>query len=143
MDAYRLYTVVPQLVAFIEQLTNIYVRYNRKRLKGRGAGDADCLTALTTLYDTLLMLCKVRHPDFVPVTSQVIAPDPRLMCSYTSRLSRPPAICFGQMLWAATSAAPPLCSERPPMLGACFSTSRFNDLSGIMRVIARARSERC
>ncbi len=60
MDAYRLYTVVPQLVTFIEQLTNIYVRYNRKRLKGRGAGDADCLTALTTLYDTLLTLCKVR-----------------------------------------------------------------------------------
>ena len=60
MDAYRLYTVVPQLVTFIEQLTNIYVRYNRKRLKGRGAGNADCLTALTTLYDTLLMLCKAR-----------------------------------------------------------------------------------
>ncbi len=58
MDAYRLYTVVPKLVEFIEQLTNIYVRYNRKRLKGR-TDDGDCLTALTTLYDTLLMLCKV------------------------------------------------------------------------------------
>jgi isoleucyl-tRNA synthetase len=33
MEGYRLYTVVPQLVTFIEQLTNIYVRYNRKRLK--------------------------------------------------------------------------------------------------------------
>ena len=60
MDAYRLYTVVPYLVTFIEQLTNIYVRYNRKRLKGRGAGDSDCLMALSTLYDTLLTLCKVR-----------------------------------------------------------------------------------
>jgi isoleucyl-tRNA synthetase len=33
MEGYRLYTVVPQLVTFIDQLTNIYVRYNRKRLK--------------------------------------------------------------------------------------------------------------
>jgi isoleucyl-tRNA synthetase len=45
MEGYRLYTVVPQLVTFIDQLTNIYVRYNRKRLKvgsvharGRGRG---------------------------------------------------------------------------------------------------------
>jgi isoleucyl-tRNA synthetase len=36
MEGYRLYTVVPQLVTFIDQLTNIYVRYNRKRLKVRG-----------------------------------------------------------------------------------------------------------
>ena len=59
MDAYRLYTVVPYLVNFIEQLTNIYVRYNRKRLKGR-TGAADSLLALATLYDTLFTLCKVR-----------------------------------------------------------------------------------
>lgn len=58
MDAYRLYTVVPYLVNFIEQLTNIYVRYNRKRLKGR-TGQADSLLALATLYDTLFTLCKV------------------------------------------------------------------------------------
>ena len=58
MDAYRLYTVVPYLVNFIEQLTNIYVRYNRKRLKGR-TGQADSLVALATLYDTLFTLCKV------------------------------------------------------------------------------------
>ncbi len=37
MDAYRLYTVVPDLVRFIENLTNIYVRYNRTRLKGAWA----------------------------------------------------------------------------------------------------------
>lgn len=34
MKAYRLYTVVPRLVGFIEQLTNWYVRLNRNRLKG-------------------------------------------------------------------------------------------------------------
>lgn len=35
MAAYRLYTVVPRLVQFIENLTNWYVRMNRKRLKVR------------------------------------------------------------------------------------------------------------
>lgn len=31
--AYRLYTVMPRLVKFVDQLTNWYVRMNRKRLK--------------------------------------------------------------------------------------------------------------
>jgi isoleucyl-tRNA synthetase len=57
MDFYHLYNVVPFLVKFIDHLTNIYVRFNRKRLKGRG-GTEDCEMALATLFDTLL---KVRH----------------------------------------------------------------------------------
>ena len=31
--AYRLYTVVPRLLKFIDSLTNWYVRFNRKRFK--------------------------------------------------------------------------------------------------------------
>ena len=58
MDAYRLYTVVPDLVRFIESLTNIYVRYNRARLKGR-LGAADCGFALASLFDVLLTVSKV------------------------------------------------------------------------------------
>lgn len=58
MGAYRLYTVVPFLVQFIESLTNIYVRYNRTRLKGRG-GARDCKFALASLFDVLLTVCKV------------------------------------------------------------------------------------
>ncbi|KAJ2762037.1 isoleucine--tRNA ligase, partial [Coemansia nantahalensis] len=34
MGAYRLYTVVPRLLEMIDQLTNWYVRFNRRRLKG-------------------------------------------------------------------------------------------------------------
>ncbi|WIA42068.1 hypothetical protein OEZ86_009348 [Tetradesmus obliquus] len=64
MEGYRLYTVVPRLVAFIDQLTNIYVRYNRKRLKG-GKGRCDCLSALTTLFHVLLTVTKVMAP-FTP-----------------------------------------------------------------------------
>ena len=36
MAAYRLYTVLPRLMKFIDNLTNWYVRTNRKRLKGEG-----------------------------------------------------------------------------------------------------------
>lgn len=60
MEAYRLYTVVPRLVKFIDSLTNVYVRYNRKRLKG-GKSSEDCLFALTSLHTVLLDLCKVRN----------------------------------------------------------------------------------
>ncbi|GFH28888.1 tRNA-synt_1 domain-containing protein [Haematococcus lacustris] len=60
MGAYRLYTVVPFLVKFIDNLTNIYVRYNRKRLKG-SKGTEDCLLAMASLYHVLLSVSKVRR----------------------------------------------------------------------------------
>ncbi|KAG7583039.1 Aminoacyl-tRNA synthetase class Ia [Arabidopsis suecica] len=61
MDEYRLDTVVPLLLEFLDNLTNIYVRFNRKRLKGR-TGKDDCHTALSTLYNVLLTSCKVMTP---------------------------------------------------------------------------------
>ena len=33
MAAYRLYSVIPRLVKFVDQLTNWYVRLNRRRIK--------------------------------------------------------------------------------------------------------------
>jgi isoleucyl-tRNA synthetase len=42
MQAYHLYTVVPRLLKFMDDLTNWYVKMNRNRLKGaKGAADAD------------------------------------------------------------------------------------------------------
>ncbi len=35
LKAYRLYTVVPRLVKFIDHLVNWYIRMNRRRLKVR------------------------------------------------------------------------------------------------------------
>lgn len=58
MGAYRLYTVVPYLIKFLDSLTNVYVRYNRKRMKGSG-GKEDSLMALASLYNVLLEVCKV------------------------------------------------------------------------------------
>ena len=40
MGAYRLYTVVPRLTRFIADLTNVYVRFNRSRLKGKDSSGA-------------------------------------------------------------------------------------------------------
>ncbi|KAI5387971.1 isoleucine--tRNA ligase, cytoplasmic [Lathyrus oleraceus] len=70
MDGYRLYTVVPYLLKFLDNLTNIYVRFNRKRLKGR-TGEEDCRTALSTLYNVLLLSCKVMAP-FTPFFTEVL-----------------------------------------------------------------------
>ena len=41
--------VVPFLLKFIDSLTNVYVRFNRKRLKGR-TDTHDCQLALSCLY---------------------------------------------------------------------------------------------
>lgn len=72
MDAYRLYTVVPYLLKFLDNLTNIYVRFNRKRLKGqRGTTEEDCRTALSTLYYVLLTSCKAMSP-FTPFFTEVL-----------------------------------------------------------------------
>jgi isoleucyl-tRNA synthetase len=70
MDAYRLYTVVPYLLKFLDNLTNIYVRLNRKRLKGR-SGEHDCRVALSTLYHVLLTACKAMAP-FTPFFTEVL-----------------------------------------------------------------------
>ncbi|GAX77028.1 hypothetical protein CEUSTIGMA_g4475.t1 [Chlamydomonas eustigma] len=68
MMAYRLYTVVPYLVKFIDSLTNVYVRYNRKRMKGV-TGREDAHMALASLYDVLLSVCKVMAP-FTPFLTE-------------------------------------------------------------------------
>lgn len=70
MAAYRLYTVVPRLVQFLEALTNVYVRYNRKRLKG-SKGRADGAVALATLFDVLMTACKVMSP-FTPFLTEAM-----------------------------------------------------------------------
>ncbi|KAG0481483.1 hypothetical protein HPP92_012341 [Vanilla planifolia] len=70
MNAYRLYTVVPYLLRFIDNLTNIYVRFNRKRLKGR-TGEEDCRISLSTLYHVLLTTCIAMAP-FTPFFTETL-----------------------------------------------------------------------
>ncbi|XP_063222598.1 isoleucine--tRNA ligase, cytoplasmic [Bacillus rossius redtenbacheri] len=70
MAAYRLYTVVPKLVKFIDHLTNWYVRMNRKRLKGEGGPD-DCRNALTTLFHVLFAMVRTMAP-FTPFITELM-----------------------------------------------------------------------
>ena len=66
MEAYRLYTVVPRLLTFIEGLTNVYVRFNRRRLKGTGeGGEAEARTSVSVLFQVMLALTKIMSP-FTP-----------------------------------------------------------------------------
>jgi len=68
MAGYRLYTVVPKLVKFIDNLTNWYVRMNRRRLKGEG-GVADCRAALETLFGVVLTMVRIMAP-FTPFLTE-------------------------------------------------------------------------
>ncbi|KAH3881227.1 isoleucine--tRNA ligase, cytoplasmic-like isoform X1 [Dreissena polymorpha] len=70
MTAYRLYTVMPRLVKFVDQLTNWYVRMNRKRLKGDTGAD-DCLHALTSLFGVLYSMTKVMAP-LIPYITELM-----------------------------------------------------------------------
>ncbi|KAB5589114.1 Isoleucyl-tRNA synthetase [Ceratobasidium theobromae] len=57
MAAYRLYTILPRLLALVDELTNWYIRFNRKRLKGED-GPEVTVAALNTLFETLFTLCR-------------------------------------------------------------------------------------
>lgn len=69
MEVYRLYTVVPRLLDLIDELTNWYIRFNRRRLKGE-SGPEDTVAALHSFYETLLTLCRtlVRYCFFEATT---------------------------------------------------------------------------
>ncbi|KAI9368437.1 tRNA synthetases class I-domain-containing protein [Aspergillus egyptiacus] len=64
MAGYRLYTVVPRLLELIDNTTNWYIRFNRKRLKGENGRD-DTLHALNTLFEVLYTLVRGLAP-FTP-----------------------------------------------------------------------------
>ena len=64
MAAYRLYTVVPRLLEPIDDMTNWYIRFNRRRLKGE-LGIEDTKHALNTLFEILYTLVRGLAP-FTP-----------------------------------------------------------------------------
>ncbi|CAI4054872.1 isoleucine--tRNA ligase ILS1 SKDI_02G0330 [Saccharomyces kudriavzevii IFO 1802] len=70
MGQYKLYTVVPKLLNFIDELTNWYIRFNRRRLKGESGVD-DCLKALNSLFDALFTFARAMAP-FTPFLSESI-----------------------------------------------------------------------
>jgi len=70
MEGYRLYNVVPRLFEFIEELTNVYIRYNRDRFWTEGPSE-DKTAAFSTLYRALLELSQTMAP-FAPFLSETL-----------------------------------------------------------------------
>jgi len=70
MEGYRLYNVVPRLVAFIDDLTNWFVRRSRPRF-WKGEDDQDKSSGYATLYTTLVTFAKVLAP-FMPFLTETV-----------------------------------------------------------------------
>lgn len=70
MQSYQLNLVVPPLLAFIDELTNTYIRMNRNRFWGED-DNLDKRAAYQTLFDTLLTLSKLMAP-FSPFLAESI-----------------------------------------------------------------------
>jgi isoleucyl-tRNA synthetase len=70
MHHYELYHVVPELLLFIEELTNTYIRLNRARFWESGMSE-DKQAAFTTLYTVLIELSQIMAP-FTPFLSETI-----------------------------------------------------------------------
>lgn len=70
IPGYRLYTVTPRLLGLIDDTTNWYIRFNRKRLKGEN-GVEDTNHALNTLFEVLYTLCRGLAP-FIPFLTDTI-----------------------------------------------------------------------
>ncbi len=68
MSAYRLYNVVPQLLEFIEELTNTYIRFNRSHFWQEGMPE-DKRLAYETLYEVLVTLSRLMAP-FAPFLAE-------------------------------------------------------------------------
>ena len=71
MEGYRLYNVVPQLFNFIEDLTNWYIRLNRRRFWEGQNLTQEKKEAYSTLYTTLKELSRIMAP-FAPFLSEHI-----------------------------------------------------------------------
>jgi len=66
MENYRLYTVVSELLTFLDRLTNWYIRLNRPRLKGD-----TCIQSLNVLFSVTLDLSILLSP-FIPFLTEIL-----------------------------------------------------------------------
>ncbi len=74
MEGYYLYNVIPPTLAFIDDLTNWYIRRSRRRFwrsRGDDAPSADELSAFATLYEALVTFSKVLAPVLPFITEQL------------------------------------------------------------------------
>jgi isoleucyl-tRNA synthetase len=73
LSEYKLYLLVPDLLTFIDELTNWYIRLNRRRFWGEDKSDKNASAsqeaAFSTLYFVLLQFSKIFAP-FAPFLSE-------------------------------------------------------------------------
>ena len=77
--------MVPRLLRFIEDLTNWYVKMNRKRLKG-GAGVADAQASIKVLFGVLMTLVRCMAP-FTPLFCELLYKNLRLLVPEAERVA--------------------------------------------------------
>lgn len=70
MALYKLYTVLPRLIKFIDTLCNWYVRLNRRRLRGE-TGTDDSYLALNTLFNVMYLMVRLCAP-FIPFLTETM-----------------------------------------------------------------------
>jgi len=70
MEAYNLQKATAPIFVFMDDLTNRYIRRNRRRF-WKSENDVDKLTGYDVLYVVLVELCKVLAP-FMPFISEYI-----------------------------------------------------------------------
>ena len=70
MEAYRLYRTVPAMVAFVEKLTNWYIRRSRRRF-WKSEDDHDKAAAYATLYRVLVTFIKALAPVLPFITESI------------------------------------------------------------------------
>lgn len=87
MKAYRLYTVVPRLIEFIDELSKWYVRLNRFRVKGE-FGDEEAFLSLSVLYEVLKTLTLIMAP-FTPFFTEYLYQNLRKFDPASSSTSGP------------------------------------------------------
>ena len=90
-EAYEVYPAARRLERFVDELSNWYVRRNRRRF-WKSETDADKQAAYSTLYTCLLTLAKLTAP-FTPFMSEVI---------------------YRNLTGQLASAEPPTADRRPP-----------------------------
>ncbi len=73
MEGYYLYDVIPPMIAFIDDVTNWYIRRSRRRFwrQRQKADDADKLAAFATLHDVLVTLGATVAPVLPFVTEEI------------------------------------------------------------------------
>ena len=70
MEAYRLYNVIPEVLGFIDHLTNWYIRRSRRRF-WRTENDLDKQAAFETLYEVLSIFSRLLAP-ILPFMAEVL-----------------------------------------------------------------------